>query len=87
MQTAKKEVPIADLQQLVVESLPTVGPVHAKALLSHFGSVSKIFNAKIDELTQAEGIGKARSQKMRQVIDAEYGAQLEKTQEECRATV
>ena len=72
MQTARKDVPVADLQQLVVESLPSVGPVHAKALLEHFGSVSKVFNAPAEELVEADGIGKARAQRIRQVIDADF---------------
>ena len=72
LQTGRKEVPLCDLQQLVVESLPSVGPVHAKALLERFGSVGKIFNAPKDELTKAEGIGKVRAERVRKVIDSEY---------------
>ena len=72
MQTAKKEIPLADLQQLAVESLPTIGPVHAKALLSRLGSVAKVYNAPVEELVQVEGIGKVRAERMRKVIDAAY---------------
>ncbi|MFA6330053.1 MAG: ERCC4 domain-containing protein [Candidatus Micrarchaeia archaeon] len=73
MQTAKKEIPLADLQQLAVESLPSIGPVHAKALLSRLGSVANVYNATVEELTQVEGVGKVRAERMRRVIDAEYG--------------
>jgi len=72
MQTAKKDVALADLQQLAVESLPTIGPVHAKALLSKLGSVAKVYNAPVEELVQVEGIGKIRAERMRKVIDTEY---------------
>jgi ERCC4-type nuclease len=72
LQTAKKEVALADLQQLAVESLPSIGPVHARALLSTFGSVAKVYNAPVEELVQAEGIGKARAERMRKVIDSAY---------------
>lgn len=78
MQTAKKEVPLADLQQLAVESLPSIGPVHAKALLSKLGSVAKVYNATVDELVQVEGIGKVRAERMRKVIDAGYAGSKEK---------
>ena len=72
MQTAKKEIALADLQQLAVESLPSIGPVHAKALLSKLGSVSKVYNAPVEELVQVEGIGKVRAERMRRLIDAAY---------------
>ena len=72
MQTAKKEVPLADLQQLAVESLPSVGPVHARALLSTLGSVAKVYNARVEELVQVEGVGKVRAERMRRVIDSAY---------------
>jgi Fanconi anemia group M protein len=73
MQTARKEVALFELQQLAVESLPSIGPVHARALLSALGSVSKVYNASEEELVQVEGIGKVRAQRMRKVIDAKYG--------------
>lgn len=72
MQTAKKEVALADLQQLAVESLPAIGPVHARALLSRLGSVAKVYNATVGELVQVDGIGKTRAERMRKVIDSEY---------------
>ncbi len=72
MQTAKKEVALADLQQLAVESLPSIGPVHARALLSRFGSVAKVYNAAVEELVQVEGVGKVRAERMRTVIDSAY---------------
>jgi Fanconi anemia group M protein len=72
MQTSKKEVPLSDLQQLAVESLPTIGPVHAKALLSKFGSVAKVYNASAEDLVSVEGIGKVRAERMRNLIDSPY---------------
>jgi ERCC4-type nuclease len=72
MQTARKDVPLSDLQQLAVESLPSIGPVHARALLSAFGSVAKVYSASSNELVKVEGIGKVRAQRMRLVIDSEF---------------
>lgn len=72
LQTEKKEVPDSQLQQLIVESLPSVGPIHAKALLCHFGSVREIFCAQHDDLVKVEGIGKGRAKRMRGIIDGKY---------------
>jgi len=80
MQTAKKEVALCDLQQLAVESLPTIGPVHARALLSRLGSVAKVYNATVAELVRVEGIGKIRAERMRKVIDSDYASKEKQTE-------
>jgi Fanconi anemia group M protein len=49
-----------------------VGPVHAKSLLSTFGSVKAIVNASHEELLAAEGIGPSRAKKIRGVLDSPY---------------
>ena len=41
----KKSSSIKDQQEYLVSALPNIGPSAAKALLEHFGSVSKIFSA------------------------------------------
>ena len=43
----------------------------AKRLIEHFKSVSKIMNASIEELTEAEGIGRVSAQKIREVLNTE----------------
>jgi Fanconi anemia group M protein len=60
------------LSQFIVEGLPAVGPGRAKALLSHFGSVEKIFSASVGELIEVEGIGKAAAQKIYDAIRSKY---------------
>jgi Fanconi anemia group M protein len=72
LMTERKEVSLRELQQLAVESLPTVGPVHAKALLEKFKSVGAVYSAGVEELQKAEGIGKVRAKRIREVIDSEY---------------
>ncbi|WP_296859285.1 DEAD/DEAH box helicase, partial [uncultured Methanobrevibacter sp.] len=57
IRTDKKPVTMMEQQLFIVESLPNIGPVNAKALLEHFGNVSSVFNASENELQEVEGIG------------------------------
>ncbi|MBI5228988.1 hypothetical protein HY991_02675 [Candidatus Micrarchaeota archaeon] len=59
-------------QQFIVESLPLVGPVHAKKLLEYFGSVERVFNASEEELKEVDGIGEIKAKEIRRVVSARY---------------
>ena len=59
-------------QLYVLQGLPQVGPTVAGRLLDHFGSVSKMMQASIEELMRVEGIGKDSAKKIRDVLDAEW---------------
>ena len=59
-------------QLFIVESLPNIGPVNAKNLLEHFGTVGRIINASEKELQEVEGIGKKTAENIRSVIDSKY---------------
>ena len=72
IRTDKKPVSLWEQQLFIVESLPSIGPVNAKNLLEHFGSVSQVFNASESELMEVEGIGKITAQSIRKVIDSKY---------------
>lgn len=72
IRTEKKPVNLLEQQLYIVESLPNIGPVNAKKLLEHFGTISNLFNASVDELTEVEGIGKITAKNIRKVIDAKY---------------
>ena len=72
IRTDKKPVNIWEQQIFIVESLPNIGPVHAKKLLEHFGSVENIFNASEEQLTEVEGIGKITTQNIKKVIETKY---------------
>lgn len=72
IRTDKKPVSLWEQQLFIVESLPSIGPVNAKNLLEHFGSVSNVFNASESELMEVEGIGKITAQNIRKVIDSKY---------------
>jgi len=45
---------------LALNSLPDIGPVNARRLVSAFGSPEKIFQMPLDELRKVEGIGENR---------------------------
>ena len=55
-----------------MESLPNIGPVNAKNLLEHFGSVANIINASEKELQEVEGIGNKTAENIKKVIDSKY---------------
>jgi Fanconi anemia group M protein len=48
----------------IISRLPEVGPSLAKGLLKHFGSLSRLFAAKIRDLKKVEGIGPKRAEKI-----------------------
>ena len=72
IRTDKKPVSLLEQQLFIVESLPNIGPVNAKNLLKHFGSVSNVLNASESELQEVEGIGKKTAKDIRNVIDSKY---------------
>jgi excinuclease ABC subunit C len=48
-----------------LDSLPGIGPIKRKALLNHFGSVDKIREASVVELTAAPGISQALAESIK----------------------
>jgi len=56
-------------QLYILQGLPKVGPTIAKRLLDHFGCVSKVMNAPIDELMKVDGVGAASAAQIRDVLD------------------
>lgn len=48
----------------IISRLPDVGPALAEGLLNHFGSLSRLFAAEVDDLTKVEGIGPKRAKKI-----------------------
>ncbi|MEM5778754.1 MAG: ERCC4 domain-containing protein [Candidatus Aenigmatarchaeota archaeon] len=69
-----KKVPekIEQMQEYLIESLPDVSLVRAKALLKHFKTPKNIFNASVKELQQVNGIGEKIAKKIKEVVEKEY---------------
>ena len=72
IRTDKKPVSLMEQQLFIIESLPNIGPVNAKNLLKHFGSVDKVLNASESQLQEVEGIGKKTAHDIRKVIESKY---------------
>ena len=72
IRTDKKPVSLWEQQLFIIESLPNIGPVNAKNLLQHFGSVLNVINASESELQEVEGIGQKTAKNIRKVVESEY---------------
>jgi Fanconi anemia group M protein len=59
-------------QLFILQGLPKVGPTVAKRLLAHFGSVSSVMNATVEDLMEVEGLGKISAEKIRDLLDSEW---------------
>jgi Fanconi anemia group M protein len=67
--------------QLLVESLPGIGPGAAKKLLAHFGSAGAVVNATPEELKKVPGIGPKTIASIREVIEFDTRPHLAKVGE------
>ena len=59
-------------QEYVVGAIAEVGPVTARALLSHFGSVEAVMTADEEALLGVEGVGQVTAERIRDVVGTEY---------------
>ncbi|MFQ6055230.1 MAG: DEAD/DEAH box helicase [Methanosarcinales archaeon] len=59
-------------QEYVVSSIADIGPVVARNLLRHFGSVEKVMTASKEDLMQVELVGEKTADKIREVVGSEY---------------
>jgi excinuclease ABC subunit C len=55
----------------VLDDVPGLGPVKKKAVLAHFGSLKKVAQASIEELTEVSGIGPLQAEQIWQFLNAE----------------
>jgi Fanconi anemia group M protein len=54
----------------ILQGLPCVGPMLAKRLLVHFGSVINVMNADVEELTAVKGVGKETAEGIRKILES-----------------
>ncbi|WP_435099152.1 DEAD/DEAH box helicase [Halarchaeum sp. P4] len=59
-------------QEYVVSAIADVGPVTARALLEHFGSVEAVMTADEDALMDVEGVGEVTAERVREVVASDY---------------
>ena len=68
----KQSKTVAEQQEYVVTSVAEVGPVTARSLLAHFGSVEEVMTATHDELCAVDGIGAVTADRIRSVVGGTY---------------
>ncbi|WP_224270621.1 DEAD/DEAH box helicase [Haloprofundus salinisoli] len=59
-------------QEYVVSSIADIGPVSARALLEHFGSVEAVMIASKEELLEVHGVGEVTADRIREVVGSDY---------------
>jgi len=68
----KSSKTLAEQQEYVVSSVAEVGPVTARALLDHFGSVEAVMTADGDALKEVAGVGDVTATQVREVVGEPY---------------
>jgi Fanconi anemia group M protein len=63
---------LPEQQEYVVSAISEIGPVVAKNLLSHFGSVERIMTATKEELMAVELVGPKTADRIREVVGGIY---------------
>ena len=68
----KQSKTLPEQQEYVVSSIAEVGPVIARSLLAHFGSVEAVLTAEKDDLLDVEGVGDVTASRIREVVGSAY---------------
>ena len=63
---------LAEQQEYVVGAVAEVGPVTARALLAHFGSVEAVMGATEEDLLAVDGVGEVTADRIRTVAASPY---------------
>lgn len=63
---------LKEQQEYLVSSISNIGPVIARRLLLHFGSVQNVMSASHDDLMAVFGIGPKTAARIREVVESEY---------------
>ncbi|WP_423995828.1 DEAD/DEAH box helicase [Halorubrum trapanicum] len=62
----------AEQQEYVVSSIADIGPVTARSLLEHFGTVEAVMTAREEDLLEVDGVGQVTAERIREVVGSEY---------------
>ncbi|GAB3691839.1 hypothetical protein GCM10028857_29710 [Salinarchaeum chitinilyticum] len=71
----KQSKTLGEQQEYVIASIAEIGPVTARALLSHFGSVRAVMTADEEELLEVDGVGQVTVERILEVVESEYTGQ------------
>jgi len=59
-------------QEYVVSAIADIGPVTARSLLEHFGTVEEVMTAREGDLLEVSGVGEVTAERIREVIGSKY---------------
>ena len=68
----RKPLTTKEQQEFIIESLPGIGPVAARALLTQLKSVKAVMNADCPTLKEVDLLGPKKAEEIRRIIEAEY---------------
>ena len=68
----KSSQTLSERQEYLVSAISEVGPVIARNLLSHFGSVKNIAEASTEELQAVDKVGPKTAARIREIMDSLY---------------
>jgi Fanconi anemia group M protein len=63
---------LGEQQEYVVGAIADIGPVTARSLLEHFGSVEAVMTASEEELRAVSGVGEVTADRIRTVVGSDY---------------
>ncbi len=63
---------LAEQQEYVVSSIADIGPVTARSLLDHFGTVEAVMTAREEDLLEVDGVGEVTAERIREVVGGEF---------------
>jgi len=62
------ELPTKDRKRYILSSIPLIGEILARNLLKHFGTISNVANASVDEIQEVPKIGKKKAEIIYQML-------------------
>jgi ERCC4-type nuclease len=76
MSDIKEVKPVKEVKTYLLDAVPMIGEVHAKKLLDHFGTISKIAQSTKNELMRVPGIGKRERKNYAIFISQQYSTEF-----------
>jgi len=68
----KQSKTLVEQQEYVVSSIADIGPVTARSLLAHCGSVEAVMTADEETLREVDGVGSVTAERIREVVSSGY---------------
>ena len=72
LHTGKTKMTLKEQMEYIVSAISDIGPVIARNLLEHFGTIQAIANASEEELMKVPKVGKKTAEKIRKLMTTPY---------------